>query len=116
MYKRFKIQVFCEKADIRDLIKKAFNNVNCELIFHDENLITDEYILGLDAGCDCVIVDCDTSKCLREKLHYKFYEITMICLPSLDSDECFDYYTKHISEPLKLSELKKAVDEALLLK
>ena len=43
----------------------------------------------------------------------KFPDVPVICLPALEADNEFDSEVKCISEPLKMSELKRVVAETL---
>jgi hypothetical protein len=60
---------------------------------------------------DCILLDIDIEKDIREKIKSKFQGVPIIYLPSLDSEQVFETDIKYISEPLRLSELVITLDE-----
>ena len=114
MDKKFKVEVFCEKPDLSDLIKKAFTKNEYELHFYISKKLDFEGLALLDPFCDLIIAD----KCVEKELHdvikVRFPGVPVICLPALEAENGIDDNVRYISEPLKLSELKKAVDEILI--
>ena len=60
---------------------------------------------------DCIIMDMDIEKELKDMIKLNFSGIPVICLPSLDFEGIKDNDVKYISEPLRLSELRKTLDE-----
>ncbi|RPI18489.1 MAG: hypothetical protein EHM58_05390 [Ignavibacteriae bacterium] len=116
MGKQFKVLIFCLKPPICNLIKKTFTLsnylVSCCHAYKVDEQIFDE--LGYDY--DCIIMDVDISKDTKDMIKNRFIGIPMICLPSLDSEKNEDKGVKYISEPLRLSELVKTLDEIFVEK
>ncbi len=114
MDKKFKVEVFCEGTDLSDLIKKAFRGNEYQLHFNDASYLSIEALGSLDPNCDIIIADISIETELHEVIKTKFPGVPVICLPALESDNYFDSNIKYISEPFKLSELKKVVKETLV--
>ena len=107
----FEIQIFCLKREICALLKKKLRGdgygVECiNLIEAEEN-----FLENFERSIDCIILDRDIDKGVREKIRNKFPKVPMICLPSLDSDITALSDVTYISEPLKLSELSDIITE-----
>jgi hypothetical protein len=113
MLKKFKVEVFCEKPDLSDLIRKAFAGSNYEIHFNSGSLICVQSVTSLDPSCDLIIADKGIEKGLHDVLKKKFPDVPVICLPALEAENEFDSEVKCISEPLKMSELKRVVAETL---
>lgn len=107
----FEIQIFCQKREICSLLKKKLRadgyGVDCINLTETEN----DFLEKFDKSIDCIILDKDIDKILREKIRNKFPHVPMICLPSLDSDLTALKDVTYISEPLKLSELSDIITE-----
>jgi len=114
MEKKFKVDVFCEKPDLGDLIKKAFTKDEYELHLYISKKLDFEGLALLDPFCDLIIADKSVEKELHEVIKVRFPKVPVICLPGLESGSDVEENVKYISEPLKLSELKKAVDDILI--
>jgi len=114
MQKKFRVEIFCEKPDMYGLIKKVFNGKDYDLHFNDSAYLNVETLSLLDPSCDIIIADKSIEKGLHKTIRKKFPDVPVICLPGLEADEECESNVKYISEPLKLSELKKVVDESLL--
>jgi len=114
MDKKFKVEVFCEGTDLSDLIKKAFRGNDYHLHFNNASYLSIEALDLLDPNCDIIIADNSIETELHETIKNKFPGIPVICLPALETANYFDPNVKHISEPFKLSELKKVVRETLV--
>jgi hypothetical protein len=107
---RYVINVFCDKGDLYNLIKKAFDERLYDMRYNIE-INPDK---GIKSDCDCVIIDKGIEKNLRGKIIKKFRNIPIVCLPSLYNEISNGSNMIYISEPLKLSELKKTIEELLL--
>ena len=107
----FDIQIFCQKREICALLKKKLRadgyGVDCINLTEVEN----DFLEKFDKHIDCIILDKDIDKSLREKIRNKFPQIPIICLPSLDSDLTALNDVTYISEPLKLSELSDIITD-----
>jgi hypothetical protein len=114
MDKKFKVEVFCERTDLSDLIKKAFYGNDYQLHFNDAAFLSKRALKSLNPECDIIIADNSIETELHEVIKNKFPGVPVICLPALESDSGFDSGVKYISEPFKLSELKKVVAETLI--
>lgn len=114
MEKKFKVEVFCEKPDISELIGKAFTKNEYDLHFYISKKLDFEGLALLDPFCDLIIADRCVEKELHDVIKVRFPGVPVICLPALEVEENVEENVKYISEPLKLSELKKAVDEILI--
>ena len=111
MEKKIKVHIFCMKPDICMLIKKVFNSSQYEISCTPAVNVNDKYLAGSHISMDCIILDIDIDTELKNKIKKKFTGVPVICLPSLDSEVIKDTDVKYISEPLKLSELRKTLDE-----
>lgn len=106
-----RIHILCLKPEICSLIKKTLMNsgynVTCS---NGEN--PDEFVsLHSDEKIECLILDSGIDKIIKDKAKEKFVNASIICLPSLESDNGGNgNRIKNISEPLKLSELAEAVE------
>jgi DNA-binding response OmpR family regulator len=113
---QFQIHIFCQKKEICSLIKKKLMadgyDVDCTNLSDPEKDFLDKF----DRIIDCIILDKDIDKHLREKIRNKFPDIPIICLPALDSDMTSLKDVTYISEPLKLSELSDIITEIRLKK
>ena len=114
MLKKFKVEVFCEKSDMNGLIRKVFSGCDYDLHFNDSAYLNIKTLSSLDPSCDIIIADKSIEKGLHEIIRKKFPDVPVICLPGLETEEECASNVKYISEPLKLSELKKVVEETLI--
>lgn len=116
MDKHYKVHIFCLKPPICNLIRKTFTlsnyQVTCSHAYKVDERTLDE--IGFDY--DCIIMDVDIEKSTKDIIKERFKGIPMICLPSLDSESNDDNGVKYISEPLRLSELVKTLDEIFVEK
>lgn len=111
MDKKIKVQIFCMKPDICSLIKKVFSTTQYEITCTPAANVNEKYLNSSYIKMDCIILDIDMDSDTKTKIKNKFAGIPVICLPSLDSEIIKDTDVKYISEPLKLSELRKTLDE-----
>jgi hypothetical protein len=109
--KDFKIHILCLKREICTLIKKTLASEGYDLACTNVSGMPDEIIKGLKLKADCLILDNDIKPELRRYFNEKFKGVPIICLPSLNSDWLLSRDVTYISEPLKLSELRRAIDE-----
>jgi hypothetical protein len=114
MLKKFKVEIFCDKPTLGELIKKAFSSLNYQLHFNFYKKLDFETLALLDPFCDIIIADKCIEKELHEVIKVRFPNVPVICLPALEAESGSDENIKYISEPLKLSELKKVVEETLI--
>lgn len=114
MEKKIKVHIFCLKAEICSLIKKMFNKSRYEISCSPALKISNDYLKRFHSNTDCIIMDMDIEKELKDMIKFHFRGIPVICLPSLDFEGIKDNDVKYISEPLRLSELRKTLDEIFL--
>lgn len=109
---KFLIQVFCVEENLCHLIGKVFDKSLYD--FHCNEKPNAEDVGLLSGKCDCVIIDKDIEEDLLEAIKLKFKGVPAVYLPSLDNvSNRGGNNALNISEPLKLSELKNAVDHLL---
>lgn len=106
-----RIHILCIKPEICSLIKKTLMNsgynVTCSSGENPDAFVSN----NSNEKVDCLIMDSGIDKIIREKVKEKFIDASIICLPSLESDNGNNGNgIKNISEPLKLSELAAAVE------
>jgi hypothetical protein len=111
MEKKIKVHIFCLKAEICSLIKKMFNMTRYEISCSPALKVSDDFLKKFHANMDCIILDMDIDKETKDMIKQNFGRIPVICLPSLDFEGIKDNDVKYISEPLRLSELRKTLDE-----
>ncbi len=111
MEKMIKVHIFCIKPDICKLIKKMFNTSRYEISCSPSQQVDDEYLNRFHHNMDCIILDVDVEKETKDKIKQYFRGTPVICLPSLGSETIMENDVKYISEPLKLSELRRTLDE-----
>lgn len=99
------------KPDICSLIQKVFSSSKYEIICTPAVNVNEKYLSNTHIKMDCIILDIDIDNEIKNKIKKKFTGVPVICLPSLDSELTKDSDVKYISEPLKLSELRKTLDE-----
>lgn len=111
MEKKIKVHIFCIKPDICSLIKKVFSTTQYEVLCTPAVNVNEKYLAGTHFNMDCIILDIDIDSETKNMIKKRFSGIPVICLPSLDSDSIAESNVKYMSEPLKLSELRKTLDE-----
>lgn len=111
MEKKIKVHIFCLKAEICTLMKKMFNMTRYEISCSSALKVTNDYLKKFNSNTDCIILDMDIDKEIKDLIKLTFRGIPVICLPSLDFEGIKENDVKYISEPLRLSELRKTLDE-----
>lgn len=111
MENNIKVHIFCMKPDICSLIKKVFSSTKYEISCTPAANVDEKFLSGSHLIMDCIILDIDINTEIKNKIKMKFSGVPVICLPSLDSENINESDVKYISEPLKLSELRKTLDE-----
>lgn len=111
-----RIHILCLKSEICSLIKKSLNNPAYSVTCTKSEDINDEFVRSFNEPIDCLILDKDIEVNLRDKIKKKFENISIVCLPSLDSENNNKAGVKNMSEPLKLSELSKYIDSIFQIK
>jgi hypothetical protein len=111
MSREIRVHIFSLKPSICGLIKKSIGSTNYAVSCTNATDLTDNFFEEFNSNVDCIIIDKDIENKTKDKLKSKFNGIPIICLPSLDSEYPVDSGIKYISEPLKLSELVKTLDE-----
>jgi hypothetical protein len=111
MEKKIKVHIFCLKPEICNLIRKMFSESMYEVSCSPAMQVSDEFLMRFQSKLDCIILDMDIEKGVKDKIKLAFEGIPVICLPSLDFEGIMESDVKYISEPLKLSELRKTLDE-----
>jgi DNA-binding response OmpR family regulator len=109
--KKIKVHIFCLKPDICNLIKKFLSQSKYYITCTPAKSVDNEFLGTFKERFDCVILDIDIDNAIKEKVKQRFQKVPIICLPSLEADVAYDSGIKYISEPLKLSELVKTLDE-----
>ena len=116
MLREIKVHIFSLKPSICGLIKKSIGPSNYAVTCTHASELNDQFFEEFNSNVDCIIIDKDIEFKTKEKLKNKFNGIPIICLPSLDSENPDDIGIKYISEPLRLSELVKTLDEIFEIK
>ena len=116
MEKMIKVHIFCIKPEICRLIQKMFNTSRYAISCTPSYQVTDDYLKRFHHNMDCIILDIDIEKETKDKIKEYFQGTPVICLPSLDNEGTRENDVKYISEPLKLSELRRTLDEIFLTK
>jgi hypothetical protein len=111
MLRQIKVHIFSLKPYICALIKKTIDSSNYIVTCTNTSLIKEQFLDDFNPEVDCIIIDKDIDNSLKYKIKTKFDGIPIICLPSLDSENPNENGIKYISEPLRLSELVKTLDE-----
>lgn len=107
----FNVHILSLKPEICSLIRKTLDSDRYILSCTSGEEINEKFLSGFDRKIDCLILDKEINQELTKKIKEKFSEIPIICLPSLGSETNVSNGLKYMSEPFKLSELKKAVEE-----
>jgi hypothetical protein len=115
MEKKIKVHIFCIKPEICNLITKMFNTSRYEISCSPAQQVSDKFLKQFHSKLDCIILDVDIEKEIKDKIKLVFQGIPVICLPSLDFEGIKENDVKYISEPLKLSELRKTLDEIFMI-
>ncbi len=100
-----RIHILCLKPEICALIKKSLTDSKYNVTCTRSEDINYEFVENFNEHIDCLILDKDIDFDLREKIKEKYRDISIVCLPSLDSENSNKSNIKNMSEPLKLSEL-----------
>jgi DNA-binding response OmpR family regulator len=116
MEKQIKVHIFCLKPAICKLITKTFSLSNYLISCSHATLVDEKTLNDLGNDFDCIILDVDINNGTKNIIKNRFKNIPMICLPSLDSENDDDKGIKYISEPFRLSELVKTLDEIFVEK
>ena len=107
----YKIQIITAKTEICSLIRKTLDSGKYTVFCTSGEFIDDEFLDTFDEKVSCLILDKGLDEALSRKIKEKFINTPIICLPSLGADSQDTNGVTNISEPFKLSELKKAVEE-----
>jgi len=114
--KNYKIHIVCKKSEICSLIKKALSRDNYIVSCTHGRDIEKSLIQEIPLNVDCLIMDKDVEIVCKEEFEKKIKDVSIVYLPSLQSDSNINMGIKYISEPLKLSELTKAVESIFKFK
>jgi len=109
--KKYVINVFCDKGEMNNLLRKVFGENDYDMRYNIE--INPDDLSLIHSDCDCIIIDRSIDKKLQTKISEIFGNISTVYLPSLDNENNNGHNATYISEPLKLSELKKTVEGLL---
>ncbi len=107
----YSVHIFSLKSEICSLIRKTLDSERYNITCTSGENINQKFIDGFINEIDCLILDKDIDRDLTKKIKEKFNNIPIICLPSLGDENKESSDVKYMSEPFKLSELKKAVEE-----
>ncbi|MEO8512364.1 MAG: hypothetical protein ABI543_02265 [Ignavibacteria bacterium] len=110
----YNVHIFSIKSEICSLIRKTLDSERYKITCTSGENINQNFLNGFNGDIDCLILDKDIDAKLTMKIKEKFNNIPIICLPSLGSENKESCGVKLMSEPFKLSELKKAVEEISL--
>lgn len=100
-----RIHILCLKPEICALIKKSLTDTKYNVTCTRSEDINYDFVKNFSDRIDCLILDKDIDFELREKIKEKYQDISIVCLPSLDSENGNKSNVKNMSEPFKLSEL-----------
>jgi hypothetical protein len=106
MEKQLKVHIFCLKPAICKLIQKTFTLSNYVISCSHALKLDEISLCEIGSDLDCVIIDIDIDKNIKNIIKEKYSGIPMICIPSLNSES-----TEDSGIPFRLSELVKTLDE-----
>lgn len=107
----FRVQILTIKPEICSLISKVLDKERFTVTCTVGDEINEKFINDFSGNFDCLILDKDIDAGLTKTIKTKFTNVPIICLPSLGSETNESKDVKYMSEPFKLSELKKAIEE-----
>jgi len=107
----FNVHILSLKPEICSLIRKTLDKERYSISCTSGEEINEKFLNSFEMHIDCLILDKDINGNLSAKIKTKFSSIPIICLPSLGAEVKEAKDVKYMSEPFKLSELKKAVEE-----
>lgn len=107
----FNVHILSLKPEICSLIRKTLDSDRYILSCTSGEEINEKFLNGFNRKIHCLILDKAINPELTKKIKEKFSDTPIICLPSLGSDTNVSNGIKYMSEPFKLSELKKAIDD-----
>ncbi|MBE2218315.1 MAG: hypothetical protein IAE90_08940 [Ignavibacteria bacterium] len=107
----YHIHIFSYKSEICSLIRKTLDLERYKVTCTRTDEINQEFINNFEEPINCLILDKDIDVKLKKVIKQKFTTIPIICLPSLGSELSENNGVTYMSEPFKLSELRKAIDE-----
>jgi hypothetical protein len=117
MEKDFNVHIFSLTPILCNLIMKSISHdkfiFNCTYIPENTNINRDKSLLdNLNISPDCIILDKDLDKTIKEEIIKRFRESEFICLPSLNENGgALSKSVQQMSEPLKISELGDVLNE-----
>lgn len=112
MIKDFNVHIFCKTPSLCKLIIKSFPKSNFKFECTNVEDLANDGLEKLNIFPDCIVLDKEINPVFRDKIKCMFPNIDIIYLPSLvELDTETPNGNKHISEPLKLSELGNALNE-----
>lgn len=107
----FNVHILSLKPEICSLIRKTLDKERFSISCTSGDEINEKFLNNFEMHIDCLVLDKDINGSLAAMIKLKFTNIPIICLPSLGADVKEANGVKYMSEPFKLSELKKAVEE-----
>ena len=107
----FNIHIFSLKPEICSLIRKTLDSERYVISCTSGELINEAFVENFKDEVNCLVLDKDIDPALTKTIKEKFSTIPIICLPSLRAEFKESKDVKYMSEPFKLSELKKAIEE-----
>lgn len=111
-----KIFLACVKPEICRLIEKTLSNENYKMTCLCGSAVDKKSVQELNHEFDCIILDEELELEIRKAVTEKFSRLPIVCLPSLNFTGTISNQARYISEPLKLSELSKALKEIFNIK
>jgi hypothetical protein len=112
-----RIHILCPKSEICSLIRKTLPDSKYSITCTSSEDLNENTLDQLDIdNIDCLILDNEINLNLSEKLKEKFNKVSVIYLPSFNSEHYRNKIVKYIPEPLRLSELQEAIESIFKLK
>lgn len=112
-----KIHIIFMNENICRIIHKTLKSKGYEVSISDGNRLKEKNIKDLSNEIDCFIIDSGIDESLFVNLKFRFGNSSYIFLPSLNSvNKKVNGDHSNISEPLKLSELFKTLDNVFKTK
>lgn len=107
----YHIHIFSYKSEICSLIRKTLDMERYKITCTKSDEINQDFINNFGEPINCLILDKDIDNKLKKVIKQKFTNIPIICLPSLGSELSENIGVTYMSEPFKISELRKAIEE-----
>ncbi len=107
----FNVHIISLKPEICSLIRKTLDSERYKISCTSGEQINEAFVENFSSEVNCLVLDKDIDPALTKTIKEKFCSTPIICLPSLGAEFRESKDVKYMSEPFKLSELKKAIEE-----